>query len=278
MLQDGTGAETLQRQRLIGRDDAVALGGGAERCDLGRPTYRVAGKLIGPVPRLGYTDMRGVVPDRLIFSAFRSGCAHVSLAVTHLIQRSSGGDDDARRSLWSLVYDELHSLAASQMRRERAGHTLQPTALVHEVYVRLLAGAEAQWESRAHFFGVAAEAMRRILVDHARRRNTARKGGGRGRVSMTHVLADEQCHGAGAWAMLDEVQLDLEALDVALKRLAATGKHARKCEVVNLRFFVGLTIEQTAQVLGVAPASVKRDWDFAKAWLNREIQRSEQSE
>lgn len=200
-----------------------------------------------------------------------------SLAVTQLIHRSGDGDDDARRRLWSLVYDELKGLASSQMRRERIGHTLQPTALVHEVYVRLLSGAEGDWENRAHFFGVAAEAMRRILVEHARRRKAERRGGGLDRVSMTRVLGDDACHGAGAWAMLDDAQLDLEALDLALERLAATGRHERKCRVVDLRFFVGLTIEQTAEVLGVAPASVKRDWDFAKAWLNREIQRLEET-
>lgn len=156
------------------------------------------------------------------------------------------------------------------MRRERAGHTLQPTALVHEAFVRLFDGAGIGWSSRPHFFGVAAEAMRRILVDHARHRRTARQGGGRSRVPMTQVLQDEQ-----VLAVVDRTDLDLEALDRALDKLARTSRHERKCQVVNLRFFVGLTIEQTAEVLGLSPASVKRDWDYAKAWISRELQREE---
>ena len=184
--------------------------------------------------------------------------------VTRLLRAIHGGDTDARTDLWSLVYDELRRLAGAQMARERGEHTLQATALVHEAWLRLC--EVPGWESRAHFFGVAAEAMRRILVEHARRRAALRRGGGMQRVTRLDLGVAEPADG-GLSGMPD----DLAALDGALTRLEGTGRHVRKCEVVKLRFFVGLTVEQTAEVLGISVSSVKRDWEFAKAWLSREV-------
>jgi RNA polymerase sigma factor (TIGR02999 family) len=184
--------------------------------------------------------------------------------VTRLIHRIDDGDLAARADLWSLVYDELRRLAAGQMVRERSEHTLQPTALVHEAWLRLSAGTDMAWASRAHFFGVAAEAMRRILVEHARRRGAARRGGDRQRLDLGTSTIDRLSGGR-----LDQFTGDLQALDEALSSLEATGRHERKCQVVKLRFFAGMTVEDTARALEVSPASVKRDWDFAKAWLGR---------
>jgi RNA polymerase sigma factor (TIGR02999 family) len=190
--------------------------------------------------------------------------------VTRLIHRIHGGDQGAREDLWTLVYDELRRLALGQMSRERVAHTLEPTALVHEAWLRLARDENGNIENRAHFFGVAAEAMRRILVEHARRRSTGRRGGGMQRLdvwdSMVQGLDDQA------------LSSDLAALDQALERLAATGRHERKCQVVNLRFFVGLTNEQTAEVLGLSVSTVKRDWAFSKAWLTRDIGRAAATE
>ncbi len=185
-----------------------------------------------------------------------------STDVTRLIHAVQGGDESARRDLWTLLYGELHRLAEGHMARERGQHTLQPTALVHEAWLRLAGDTEGGIANRAHFFGIAAEAMRRILVDHARRRSTARRGGPVRRVELEDVLetGDDATRAA-----------EIQDLDAALARLEATGRHPRKCEVVKLRFFAGLTNEQTAELIGVSVASVKRDWDFAKAWLTREM-------
>ena len=183
--------------------------------------------------------------------------------VTRLIEQVGHGDERARQDLWALVYDELRQLAASQMRRERSGHTLQPTALVNEAYVRLAANGPG-FDGRSHFFGAAASAMRRILVDHARQRGTEKRGGGRERVPLSLAPVEP------ADAELD-TDLDIEALDRALTSLEQEERHARKARVVSLRYFAGLTIDQTAKVLEVAPASVKRDWEFAKAWLLRQM-------
>lgn len=189
--------------------------------------------------------------------------------VTRLIQQVHAGDERARSDLWILVYDELRRLAAGQMSQERQAHTLQPTALVHEAWLRLAADPSAGSRNRAHFFGVAAEAMRRILVEHARRRASDRRGGGMARIGLSDVSRIDDLAGEDLGPAAD-----LEALDQAVARLEASGRHPRKCRVVNLRFFVGLTIEQAAEVLGVSPASVKRDWEFAKAWLSRDIARA----
>jgi RNA polymerase sigma factor (TIGR02999 family) len=193
-----------------------------------------------------------------------------STDVTRLIDRVQSGDEAARRDLWTLLYGELRRLAAGQMVRERDSHTLEPTALVHEAWLRLAGDGELSCENRAHFFGIAAEAMRRILVDHARRRGTLRRGGDLHRVALVEALDGDGHSSDGVAAG------DIEAVDEALTRLEDTGRHDRKCQVVKLRFFAGLTNEQAAELIGISISSVKRDWEFAKAWLTREIRQPEQ--
>lgn len=179
-------------------------------------------------------------------------------AVTQILNDARDGRTGAAEQLFHLVYDELRRLAASHMRGERPGHTLQATALVHEAFMRLVRDDQMDWKNRAHFFGAAAEAMRRILVDHARARASIRRGGDRRKVSLedTPDLSTDRS---------DEIV----AVDTALSHL--TDLDPRKGRLVELRFFGGLDIEQTAEVLGVSPRTVKRDWTFAKAWLYREI-------
>ena len=178
---------------------------------------------------------------------------------TVLLQAWAQGDALARDRLIPLVYGELRRMAAGYLRRERAGHTLQPTALVHETFVRLVDQARAP-QSRAHFFGICARLMREILVDHARGRGAQKRGGLFRRVEMESVTiaADE-----AAWDML--------ALDEALRELEAMD--ARQAQVVELRFFGGLTLEETADAVGVAPITVRRDWETARLWLYRRLER-----
>ncbi len=173
--------------------------------------------------------------------------------VTQLLGSVNSGDSGAYERLLSVVHGELRKLAQSRMRGERPDHTLQPTALVNEVYVRL-AGTPADWQNRAHFFGAAAQAMRRILVDHARKRAAAKRGDGAQQVTFAELEVTAE-----------DPELDVLALDEALDALAA--EHPRLGQVVHLRYFAGLTIEETAEITGTAPATVKRDWTFARAWL-----------
>ena len=179
--------------------------------------------------------------------------------VTRLLNDASGGDEEALSRLLPLVYDELRELAVRHMQAERSDHTLQPTALAHEAYLRLVGASEISWKSRAQFFAVAAQAMRRILVDHARRRKSAKRGGDRVRVPLefTHEPT-----------VTDRKEYVL-AVDEALQRLTEIDPQAGR--VVELRFFGGLAVEEIAQVLGVSSRTVKRDWQMAKAWLLREI-------
>jgi RNA polymerase sigma-70 factor, ECF subfamily len=177
--------------------------------------------------------------------------------VTKLLLAWSGGDQRALEKLAPIVYDELRRLAHRYMRHERPGHSLQSTALVHEAYLRLVDYQRMDWEGRAHFLSVAAQAMRRILVEHARRKNQKR-GGGVQRVSLDD--AAEVCGGRPR---------DLVALDEALNALALVD--ARKSKVVEMRFFGGLSVEETAEVLKVSVVTVKRDWSTAKLWLYREL-------
>jgi RNA polymerase sigma factor (TIGR02999 family) len=175
--------------------------------------------------------------------------------ITRLLARwSDEGDPAALSELMPLVYTELRKLADAQMRREREGHTLQPTALVHEAYLRL-ADHRAGFQSRVHFYGAAAQAMRRILVDHARRNRAAKRG------SDNKVDLD-QAADVGI-----DVRMDLLALDEAMRRLEAVAP--RPAKVVELRYFGGLSIDETAAFLDIAPATVKRHWSFARAWLFR---------
>jgi RNA polymerase sigma factor (TIGR02999 family) len=176
--------------------------------------------------------------------------------VTSLLRQWSGGHTQALEQLVPIVYNELRRLAHYHLRRERDGHTLQTTDLVHEVYLRLWAQHEPRWESRAHFFAVAARMMRRILVDHSRRHNADKRGGAPVHAPLNHVLT----------IPLQE-QFDLIALDEALEQLAAFD--ARKCQVVDMRFFTGLTARETAALLKTTEATVRRDWNIAKAWLYR---------
>ncbi len=180
--------------------------------------------------------------------------------VTQLLREwSQDGDRQALDRLLPLVYTELHKQAARYLRKERVGHTLQPTALVHEAYLRLVNQRDVAWQNRAHFFGICAQLMRRILVDHARERQAEKRGGG----GMVRVTLDERV------AAVEEREVDLLALDEALTRLAAMDE--RQARVVELRFFSGLNVEETAEVMEVSPATVKLDWSMAKAWLRREM-------
>jgi RNA polymerase sigma factor (TIGR02999 family) len=168
------------------------------------------------------------------------------------------GDPDRSAALLPLVYAALRKLARAKMARERPGHTLQPTALVHEAYLRLEKDGAVRWDGRGHFFAAAAEAMRRILVERARRARTAKRGG--------HLERTPYDEAAISDAVRDEKLL---ALDAALEKLER--RQARQAQVVKLRYFAGLTIEETARAAGVSPATVKLDWSLARAWLEREM-------
>jgi len=178
--------------------------------------------------------------------------------VTTLLIQQGEGPPPTDSDLLPLVYEELRSLAASYLNNERQGHTLQPTALVHEAYLRLVDQTRVRWQDRTHFFAVAAMCMRRILINHARDRNRLKRGGGMRRVALTELTAPGN--------LSDQALL---TLDEALKRLAELDE--RKARVVEFRYFAGLSVEQTAELLGASPATVKRDWEFARAWLLREL-------
>ena len=177
--------------------------------------------------------------------------------VSGLLRAWSRGDQSALERLTPIVYHELHRLASRYMRRERSGHSLQTTAMVNEAYMRLVDYRRMRWQNRAHFFAVAAQLMRRILVEHARRHNLTRGGG------LAHVSLDE------APVIGGSEDADLAALDDAMNALERIDP--RKVQVVEMRFFGGLSVEETAEVLKVSPATVKRHWRAAKAWLYREL-------
>ena len=179
--------------------------------------------------------------------------------VTRLLKDWSSGDHEALDRLIPIVYAELRAIAARYLRRERRDHTLQPTALVNEAYLRLIDQKQVQWQNRAHFIGVAAQMMRRILVDHAKSHNRAKRGGGAQRVSLDEAMA-----------VSDERANDLLELDSALTALATFDD--RKSRVVEMRYFGGLTVEETAEVLKVSEMTVAREWKLAKAWLYTHIE------
>jgi len=178
--------------------------------------------------------------------------------VTDLLVHWREGDQEALNKLIPLVYDELHKLASRYLRRERRDHTLQTTAVVHEAYLKLVNQRDANFENRLHFFAVAAQIMRRILVDYARRHHASKRGGDLYKLSLDEALVTSEEKGA-----------DLLALDEALERLAAIDQ--RQSRVVELRVFAGLTLEETAQALNISPSTVRREWSMAKAWLHRQI-------
>jgi len=182
--------------------------------------------------------------------------------ITQLLVAWNGGDKAALDQLIPIVYEELRRQASRYLRQERPGHTLQTTALIHEAYLRLVDQKSVQWQNRAQFFGIAAQLMRRILVDHARTKHRAKRGGSAVRISLSDATAATQ-----------DANLDLVELDQALNRLAEIDPQQSK--IVELRFFSGLNVEETAAALNISPATVKRDWSVAKAWLHREIYRDE---
>ena len=184
--------------------------------------------------------------------------------VTMILAELRQGDGSAIERLLPLVYEELRAIASGFFRHERAEHTLQPTALVHEAYLKLVHQDRAQWQDRAHFFAVASTLIRRILVDHARRSGAGKRGGAWRRLTISDAAADD---GIGDDHDADEV--DVERLDAALTRLRDLSE--RQSRVVELRFFGGLNVEQAALVLDVSPRTVKGDWRVARAWLRREL-------
>ena len=174
---------------------------------------------------------------------------------------AAGSDTESADAVLNLVYDELHRQAHRYLSRERAGHTLQTTALVHEVYLKLVKQESIAWESRAHFLAIAAKLMRQILIDYARTKHRAKRGGAKDNVPLENALT----------VGVSDTNFDLLALDEALTRLAVKEEHL--ANIVELRFFSGLSVEDTAEVLGLSDSTVKRDWQMAKAWLQRELTR-----
>lgn len=181
--------------------------------------------------------------------------------ISLLLRQWSDGNRTALEELLPLVYDELHRQAARYLRRERIGHTLQTTALIHEAYLRLIDQRDVHWQSRTHFFAIAAKMMRRVLVDYARAKNREKRGGDDVRLPLEHIMLVPG----------DDSGIDLMALDQALTRLARLDE--QQMRVVELRYFGGLTLEETADALDISRATAARDWDVAKAWLRRELTR-----
>lgn len=179
-------------------------------------------------------------------------------AVTRLLEAASNGDSAASGQLFPIVYEELRRLAQSVLAGERRGHTLQATALVHEAFVKLTAQQTPGWQSRAEFMAIAAQAMRRILVDYARARNSQKRGGGSAPIPLSEAMS-----------LYEERAVDLSALDDALTRLAAID--ARKARLVELRFFGGMSMEDASALLGVPQRTLERDWTTARAWLRKEL-------
>jgi RNA polymerase sigma factor (TIGR02999 family) len=183
---------------------------------------------------------------------------HPTETPTSCLQQLERGDRAAAAKLFPLVYEELRALAAHFMQQERTDHTLEPTALVHEAYLRLIDQRNVDWKNRAHFFAIASQAIRRVLVDHARRRKAAKRGGGGQRVTLSEDVA-----------ISEDRTLDVADLDDALLKL--TQLHERQARVVELRFFGGLSLEEAAEALGVSRTTVADDWTVARAWLSREL-------
>lgn len=184
--------------------------------------------------------------------------------VTQKLQAWSEGNSEALDELLPIVYDELHKQAARYLRRERSDHTLQTTALIHEAYLKLVEQKNVRWQNRAQFFGIAAQLMRRVLIDYARTKHREKRGGNDVKLTLD----------AAALVATKERSVDLMALDEVLTRLAAIDE--QQSRIVELRYFGGLNIEETAEALHISPATVKRDWQMAKAWMHHELSRQEQ--
>ena len=184
--------------------------------------------------------------------------------ITQILRQVAGSRNEATQLLLPLVYDQLRRLAAGKLAGEAQGHTLQPTALVHEAYLKLLSSIDDSWKNRSHFFGAAAEAMRRILIDHARSRNRIKRGGGSKPVSLDNMDVLEQ--------LPPQKSDELIQLDAALNKLATLDP--KKAELVKIRFFAGLTMPQAAEALGISLRTAERHWSFARVWLQEEISRS----
>jgi RNA polymerase sigma-70 factor, ECF subfamily len=178
--------------------------------------------------------------------------------ITQLLRRVSATGGEGLDELLDVVYGELRRQAARYLRRERRNHTLQPTALVNEAFMKLVDQRNVQWQNRAHFFGVAAQAMRRIVIDHARARRRVKRGGVQQAVTLDEAMIAAESH-----------SIDVLALDEALNRLAAFDE--RQAKIVELRYFAGLSVEETADVTGLSPATIKREWSMARAWLHAEL-------
>jgi RNA polymerase sigma factor (TIGR02999 family) len=189
--------------------------------------------------------------------------------VTRLLQRWADGDAAALESLWPLVYDDVRRLARRQMARERADHTLQGTALVNEAFIRLSGQRVLEWQNREQFLSLAAQIMRRVLVDHARQRGAQRRGDGARRLSLHDPQAAFEVDAAQALDALNDDRVDVLAIDTALSRLQQIDTSQGR--IVELRYFGGLTLEETARVVGTSLATVKREWTMARAWLRREL-------
>jgi RNA polymerase sigma factor (TIGR02999 family) len=189
--------------------------------------------------------------------------------VTRLLQSWADGDAAALESLWPLVYDDVRRLARRQMSRERADHTLQGTALVNEAFIRLSGQRVLEWQNREQFLSLAAQIMRRVLVDHARQRGAQRRGDAAKRVSLHDTQAAFEVDAAQALDALNDERVDVLAIDSALSKLQQID--APQGRIVELRYFGGLTLEETARVVGISLASVKREWAMARAWLRREL-------
>jgi RNA polymerase sigma-70 factor, ECF subfamily len=198
------------------------------------------------------------VQRRMLVSVMSENQPEQARDVTLLLSALTRGDEGAASKLIPVVYDELRRLAASYMRRERVDHTLQATALVHEAYLKLVEQRSVNWQSRAHFFGVAAQLMRRILIDHARGHSRQKRGGDEKKVSL-----DE------AFVFSEQLADELLAVDDSLNQLAKIDP--RQAKIVEMRFFGGLSVEEAAEALGVSPKTVKRDWSVAKAWMYADL-------
>jgi len=181
--------------------------------------------------------------------------------ITQMLRECSGGKREAMDKLMPLVYDELHRQAARYLRRESQGHTLQTTALIHETYLKLIDQRDVEWQNRAHFFAIAAQAMRRIMVDYARTKRREKRGGGDEKLSLEAAMS----------VAVEESSVDLIALDEALTRLAEID--SEQARLVELRYFSGLSLEETAEALHISRATAAREWNVARAWLRRELTR-----